>query len=75
MAYVSYLAIAAAVALLFHQLYSAHKARQLQRLLHIPHVKFDHDDTQAHYITSTKEVLHKGYVQVRDTAASLEAAS
>jgi hypothetical protein len=66
MAYISHLAIAVVLGLVLHRLYSEHKARQLQRLLHIPDVKFDHDDTQAHYISSTKEILHKGYIKVCD---------
>lgn len=67
MAYTSHLAVAVVLGLVLHRLYSAYKARQLQRLLHIPDVKFDHDDTQAHYISNTKEILHKGYIKACDT--------
>ncbi|KAH6629724.1 cytochrome P450 [Boeremia exigua] len=63
MAYASYLAIAVALGLMLHQMYSAYKVRRQQRLLHIPNVKFDHDDTQAHYISNTREILHEGYIK------------
>lgn len=63
MAYTSHLVIAVMLGLMLHRLYSAYKARRLQRLLHIPDVKFDHNDTQAHYISNTKEILHKGYIK------------
>lgn len=64
MAIITLFTVAAAVALLLQFLYSMYKARQLQRLLDIPSVTFEHDDTQARYITSTKDILHRGYVQV-----------
>jgi hypothetical protein len=59
-----YLALAVTVGLLLQNYFSRRALRLAKLLPHIPLVKFDENDTQERYISSTREVMHKGYLQV-----------
>jgi hypothetical protein len=64
MAWLAYIGIAVAAGFVLQNLVSRRALRRERELLHIPLVKFDEDDTQERYISSTNEVMHKGYLQV-----------
>jgi hypothetical protein len=64
MAFITYVFVVVIVSLAVQLLYSRYKAYKLQQLPHIPTVKFENDDTQGHYITSSRELMLKGYEQV-----------
>ncbi|PWY76060.1 cytochrome P450 [Aspergillus sclerotioniger CBS 115572] len=63
MTWMLYFSLTLAAGLALHAFVSNLVLRRQRGLPHIPVVKFDENDTQASYITRTKEIMHRGYVE------------
>jgi hypothetical protein len=75
MALITYVSAVVAISVALQLLYSKYKAYRLQQLPHIPTVKFEENDTQSHYITSSRELMLKGYEQVLLSMSALVSAN
>ncbi|KAE8373290.1 cytochrome P450 [Aspergillus bertholletiae] len=60
MAWIAYLSALVAIGIFVRSLIAR---REDSKLSHIPLVKFDENDTQERYITSTRDILHQGYLK------------
>ncbi|CAG8973060.1 hypothetical protein HYALB_00010834 [Hymenoscyphus albidus] len=58
-----YLSLVVAVGILIQNYLSRRAYKKAKLLPHIPLVRFEDNNTQERYITSTKDVMHKGYIQ------------
>jgi len=64
MSLLAYLSLAVGFGLLVQTIISRRALRKVRELSHIPLVKFDENDSLERYISETREVMHKGYLQV-----------
>lgn len=67
MTWLTYLSFFLAIGLVLHNFISRRALRRQRELPHIPLVKFDENDTLERYISSTREIMHKGYLEVSKT--------
>lgn len=56
--------IGLAVVAVLGWLISTNKLKSKSSLSRLPLLKFDRDDTQQRYVTSSGEILHRGYQKV-----------
>ncbi|RDL40499.1 uncharacterized protein BP5553_00478 [Venustampulla echinocandica] len=63
MAWLTYLSFVVVAGLVLQNFISRRASRRQRELPHIPLVKFDENDTLERYISSTRELMHKGYLQ------------